>query len=159
MRLKADRQSGKIAAILLAVHHPPISFTSAKPSSTEMSDKLDEACKQAGIWPDAVLSGHTHIYQRATRTVGSRQIPYIIAGSGGYDDNATKKHSPSSLEQRSSPTLRLDSVLYNYGYLRLILNQKAKGQPATLRIEFRTPSNQGQPADRCTLDLSKNVLI
>jgi len=157
-RLKADRQSGKIAAILLAVHHPPISFTSAKPSSTKMSAKLDEACNQAGIWPDAVLSGHTHIYQRATRTIGSRQIPYIIAGSGGYDDNADKKHTTKSLQQRSSPALRLDTVLYTFGYLRLILTPKSRSQSPTLRIEFRTPSNQGQAADSCVIDLSKNVV-
>jgi uncharacterized protein YukJ len=158
-RLKADRQSGKIAAILLAVHHPPISFTSTKPSSTQMSQKLDDACNQAGIWPDAVLSGHTHIYQRATRMIGSRQIPYIIAGSGGYDDNADKPHASNSLQQRSSPTLRLDSVLYDFGYLRLILKPKAKGQSPTLRIEFRSPGNQGQAGDSCVLDLSRNVLI
>jgi|HubBroStandDraft_6_1064221.scaffolds.fasta_scaffold38039_1 uncharacterized protein YukJ len=158
-RLKADRQSGKIAAILLAVHHPPISFTSTKPSSTNMSKKLDDACNQAGIWPDAVLSGHTHFYQRATRMVGSRQIPYIIAGSGGYDDDSDKPHTKNSLQQRSSPVLRLDSVLYNFGYLRLILKPKARGQSPTLRIEYRSPSNQGQAADSCVLDLSRNVLV
>jgi uncharacterized protein YukJ len=158
-RLKARRKSGEIAAILLAVHHPPVSFSAAKPSSTHMSQKLDDACNQAGIWPDAILSGHTHIYQRATRMVGSRQIPYIISGSGGYDDNAHKKHPTNSLEQRSSPTLRLDSVLYSYGYLRLILKPKARGQSATLRIEFRSPSNQGQPLDWCVIDLSRNTLI
>lgn len=158
-RLKAARQTGKTAAILLAVHHPPISFTSTKPSSTDMNAKLDAACTEAGIWPDAVLSGHTHIYQRATRVIGSRQIPYLIAGSGGYDDNAHKKHSTSSLSQRSSDVLKLDSVLYTYGYLRLVLKPKSRTQPATLRIEFRSPSNQGQAADWCTIDLAKNVLI
>ena len=91
--------------------------------------------------------------------VGSRRIPYIISGSGGYDDNAHKRHPTNSLEQRSSPTLRLDSVLYSYGYLRLILKPKARGQSPTLRIEFRSPSNQGQPLDWCVIDLSRNTLI
>lgn len=91
--------------------------------------------------------------------VGSRQIPYIIAGSGGYDDDSDKPHTKNSLQQRSSPVLRLDSVLYNFGYLRLILKPKARGQSPTLRIEYRSPSNQGQAADSCVLDLSRNVLV
>jgi hypothetical protein len=38
--------------------------------------------------PDLVLAGHVHNYQRFTRTLdqdgANRQIPYIVAGSGGY---------------------------------------------------------------------------
>ena len=70
-----------------------------------------------------------------------------------------KAHAQSSLQQRSSPTLRLDSVLYQYGYLRLTLTPKARGQSPTLRIEFRSSSNQGQAADSCVIDLAKNVLM
>ena len=36
-------------------------------------------------YPDAVISAHAHLYQRITYTLGGgRQIPYIIAGSGGH---------------------------------------------------------------------------
>ena len=58
VRLKAKRESGEIAAVLLAVHHPPLSFSLKKPSSAQMRDALDAACQEAGFWPDAVFSGH-----------------------------------------------------------------------------------------------------
>jgi hypothetical protein len=31
-----------------------------------------------------VLSGHAHLYQRFTRKVDGREIPYIVCGSGGF---------------------------------------------------------------------------
>ena len=50
----------------------------------ELADDIDTAARAAGFWPDAVLSGHAHLYQRYTRRVDGRQIPYIVAGSGGF---------------------------------------------------------------------------
>src|ERR1019366_525024 len=40
----------------------------------------------AGIWPDLVLSGHAHLYERYTRIMKSdgRKIPYAVAATGGY---------------------------------------------------------------------------
>jgi hypothetical protein len=45
-----------------------------------MLKQIDAACKKAGIWPHAVLSGHAHNYQRFTRirnagTKNETQIP------------------------------------------------------------------------------------
>jgi hypothetical protein len=45
--------------------------------------------------PDAVLSGHAHNYQRFTRTLDGRQIPYLVVGAGGmvgYDLSRVHKH-------------------------------------------------------------------
>ncbi len=49
-------------------------------------DALDAAFAKAGRWADIVLAGHVHDYQRFTRKVASngRQIPYLVAGAGGY---------------------------------------------------------------------------
>jgi uncharacterized protein YukJ len=159
VRLKADRQSGKIAAIILAVHHPQLSFASNKPSSDTMRQDLDTACQQAGIWPDAVLSGHAHIYQRATRTIAAREIPYIVSGSGGYDASQKGK-TAAPPKSPASKDVKLVHMFRNYGYLRVAVNTGGRGQPPTLRIDFHSPEiNQGQPADTCVVDLSKHVLL
>jgi hypothetical protein len=48
-----------------------------------MRQSIDELCRQLDIFPDAFLSGHAHNYQRYTRRTGGKQIPYIVAGTGG----------------------------------------------------------------------------
>jgi uncharacterized protein YukJ len=67
VRLKPLREGGNIAAVLLAVHHPPMSYSTAKPSSQALRNDIDNACSQASFWPDAIFSGHAHVYQRMTR--------------------------------------------------------------------------------------------
>ena len=88
VRLKPMRESGQIAAVLLAVHHPPMSYSPSKPSSQALRNDIDQACTQADFWPDAVFSGHAHVYQRMTRTVAAdganRDIPHLVCGAGGY---------------------------------------------------------------------------
>ena len=39
---------------------------------------------EAGLWPDAILSGHAHVYQRFSRAVNGKAMPYVVAGSGGH---------------------------------------------------------------------------
>jgi predicted phosphodiesterase len=80
----AQRKMGDQRALIFAVHHPP--FTGAVghfPSPALLAD-LDAACTTAGIMPDLVLSGHSHLYERYNRTVGGRVIPYVVAGNGGF---------------------------------------------------------------------------
>ncbi|HTB97899.1 MAG TPA: metallophosphoesterase [Terracidiphilus sp.] len=73
-------------ALILAVHHPPFTGASDHFPSASMLAQIDACCQQAGIWPDLVLSGHAHLYERYTRTMKTdgSQIPYIVAGNGGY---------------------------------------------------------------------------
>ncbi len=40
--------------------------------------------QHTGRIPDAVFSGHVHNYQRFSRTIQARTVPYIVAGAGGY---------------------------------------------------------------------------
>jgi hypothetical protein len=84
-RLSALRAAGDRRAIILAVHHLP-QFYAARPDA--MSKGLDSACAAAGLWPDAVVVGHAHLYQRFIRTVNvngkDKPIPYIVCGNGGY---------------------------------------------------------------------------
>jgi hypothetical protein len=48
-----------------------------------MLKDIDSACQHAKIFPDAVLSGHAHLYGRYTRFVGNNQIPFLVLGCGG----------------------------------------------------------------------------
>jgi len=166
-RLKALRDGGEFRAVLLAVHHPPVSFSPQKPSSVRMGNDIDTACKQANLWPDAVLSGHAHLYQRITRTLGSGdaavQIPYLISGAGGYDANLKQELDKTEFAQLdlSDPGAKLHCVLAKYGFLRVTVTVGTKSQPPTLRFEYLSPDiNGGQkPADVCVVDLDHHRLM
>jgi acid phosphatase type 7 len=71
-------------ALIVALHHPPYSADAHHGGSARMGALLDEVFQRSHRVPDMVLSGHVHNYQRFTRTIAGRQIPYIVAGAGGY---------------------------------------------------------------------------
>jgi hypothetical protein len=99
--------------------------------SAAMLKTIDTCCTQAGQWPDMVLSGHAHLYERYTRIMKSdgRQIPYIVAGNGGYYDlSGLKKNKqgqkPVAGKQSESDgagnTITLDSYSdTQFGFLRI----------------------------------------
>lgn len=130
---QADPQNNNPQALIIAVHHPPFTGSSQHFPSATMLAQIDSCCQQAAIWPDIVLSGHAHLYERYTRTMkpDGRQIPYIVAGNGGYYDLSKMKLNAAGEKpkpgQHSEPdgqgnTINLDA--YNetdYGFLRLTL--------------------------------------
>ncbi len=79
-RVKSGNYTG---AVIIAVHHPPFTGGSTHGGSPLMLQDIDNACQAAGVWPHAVFSGHSHNYQRFTRTVNGLQVPYVVAGCGG----------------------------------------------------------------------------
>jgi len=81
---KAEREKGQWRALIIATHHPPFTGSPEHVPSPTMLKQIDRACASAGIQPDLHLSGHAHLYERYTRTVGGKQIPYVVAGMGGY---------------------------------------------------------------------------
>jgi uncharacterized protein YukJ len=166
VRLKLKRASGEIAAVILAVHHPPMSFSAAKPSSMALRNDIDTACQKAGIWPDAILSGHAHLYQRMTRTVTlgnqSLDVPHVICGAGGINITVTQEVDRADMKvlDSSDPNFRLHQFLAHFGYLRLTVTPKAGSQNGTLRIEFLSPNIQAAgAADTCVLDLETRTLV
>jgi 3',5'-cyclic AMP phosphodiesterase CpdA len=72
--------------LILAMHHPVFSADRMHGSNLELRDALDACFASAGRAPDAVFSAHAHNYQRFTRIYEGREIPYVVAGSGGYDE-------------------------------------------------------------------------
>lgn len=125
---------GSPFALIIAVHHPPFTGSSEHFPSAAMLAQIDSCCQQTGIWPDLVLSGHAHLYERYTRTMQSdgRQIPYVVAGNGGYYNLSKLKTNAQGQKptagQHSEPdgqgnTISLDQ--YNdtgYGFLRITVS-------------------------------------
>jgi Calcineurin-like phosphoesterase len=113
--ISADRQAGKRKALVFATHHPPYTAGGHSPS-TEMLADIDSVCQQTGVMPDMFLSGHAHSYQRYTRelSVNGRalQIPYIVAGTGGINDQAV----PQATGQKTGDHTFVKSMK-GYGYL------------------------------------------
>lgn len=161
-RIKDEKFKG---AVILAVHHPPYTF-GKHITSLAMLKEIDAICSEVGVWPHAVLSGHAHNYQRFTRTIGKRQIPYVVCGNGGHPPlqkisvDATLR-TPISMPGFEQPE-REDSVsLDNYdfksfGYLRVIVDAEQ------LRIEFH-PEGDGvttkTPDDFVTVLLKDGTLV
>jgi hypothetical protein len=75
----------KDEALIVALHHPPLSADSHHGASAAMRDMLDGAFEAAKRTPDLVLSGHIHTYQRFSRPLDNGQtLAYVVPGAGGY---------------------------------------------------------------------------
>jgi hypothetical protein len=111
-RIKQEKYPG---AVILAMHHPPFSYSPRSRSggaggnhgsSTEMLKEIDTVCHDVGVYPHAVLSGHAHNYQRYTRLMafGSMKeigVPFIVCGDGGHNVNPLVQ--PHRGEQAQDP--------------------------------------------------------
>ena len=147
--LAAQRKPGARKALIVAVHHPPYS-NGGHSGSPEVLSALDQACNQAGIMPDAVLSGHAHNYQRHTRRLTFKgkamQIPFIVAGCGGHNDLPVAAAHGQVIGDRT-----YDKALRGYGYLMVTVSS------ASLKIElWQMPSAGKTPFDSVTVDLATN---
>ncbi len=150
-RIAKEKYAG---AVIIAVHHPPFT-TGNHGGSPLMLKEIDAACKAAGVWPHAVLSGHAHSYQRYTRVTGGMEIPYVISGNGGHGLTPLTRKGAQSLRTpmaiAGAAGVTLDSYDdKGYGYLRVIANA------SQLRIEYH-PAGDGAgaktPDDSVTVDL------
>ena len=163
-RVKTDKFAG---AVLIAVHHPPYTF-GKHTGSAVMLKEIDACCIAAGVWPHAILSGHSHNYQRFTRAlpVGktTRQIPFLVVGNGGHGltriSGGTAVRTPQQMPIFAQPE-RNDTVIFenyddtNYGYARILVDA------AQLRIEYH-PASDGAtaktPDDAVTVDLATGTI-
>jgi Calcineurin-like phosphoesterase len=108
--------------VIVGLHHPPYSVDSHHGGSQQMGDILDQAFTGSGRVPDMVLSGHVHDYQRFTRTINGKPVPYIVSGNGGY-------HNLHQLASDASPGQSIASdVVFEfgdasqYGFMKLTVN-------------------------------------
>ena len=113
----------KIRALVLAVHHPPYASGLNEsgfghPGNPDLLADLDDACKQAEIWPNVVLSAHSHNYQRYMRKVeignSQRVVPYFIVGVGGIQT----QNIPTPIGTTSADgKVRYANAVESYGFL------------------------------------------
>jgi hypothetical protein len=153
--LNRIKTQGFTGAVIIAVHHPPFTGGSEHGASPLMLADIDACCTAAGVWPHAVFSGHSHNYQRYTRTMKGMQTPYIVAGCGGHNPLSPMRTTVRTPYQINS-TLTLNSVdATDYGYLRVVVNA------TTLTIEYHPQSDGGTtktPDDVVTVNLAAHTI-
>lgn len=154
VRLKKLR-SGGLPAVILAIHHFPRWFPDQKPADPT-SAAIDAACKKAGFWPDAVICGHAHLYQRVVRQDTGQDIPYVLTGAGGHIVTPGEEVGKSYMKQLD-PHLGL--TIFESGYVRATVASPSPGDP-TLRFEYRSVKPKGSdPDDACEVNLKTNKLV
>lgn len=160
--------------VLIMVHHPPYSLDESHGGSPAVADALDTAIVNTAAepakrrWPDAVFSGHVHSYQRYTRRVEGREIPYLVAGSGGRAHKRKKVDQfmeweghppiePGFQTLPRDPALDLQLVaadMSDPGFLNLSIDANKRELRCTY---WRVPFDEAQPVDwqdAFTLDLN-----
>ena len=152
--IAAQRKLGTRKALIVAVHHPPFSGGGHGPSTGMLAD-MDNSCKTAGIMPDAVLSAHSHNYQRFTRYFPfggvNMQIPFYVVGCGGH--GITPVGHASGIRNGDHT---FDNSLSGYGYLTVTVNAKQ------IIFKFNEVNIDGskQPYDKVIIvNLSNNQIV
>ncbi|MBV9195935.1 MAG: metallophosphoesterase [Solirubrobacterales bacterium] len=152
-RLEQQRTGGDQRAIIVACHHPPASVDAKHGGGTGLSQDLDKAFTEAGVAPDAVLSGHAHLYQRYTRALNDREIPYVVAGSGGFAAERPKGGLPPAPITVGDFTLVRDPII-EFGYLTLTVDMTTERG----KLAIRWSGTQGS-TDAVTVDLGSGRIV
>jgi hypothetical protein len=118
------KQAAPHKPVLVGLHHPPYSVDSHHGGSRHMADALDEAFNDSGRVPDLVLSGHVHDYQRFTRTIGEKKVPYVVSGNGGYF-NLHQLASGAAPGEQLAPDLVFEyGDASKHGFLKLTVTER-----------------------------------
>src|SRR5205807_895298 len=117
----------KTLPIIVTMHHPVFSADAVHGGNSNLLALIDTSVASSGRSPDLVLTAHVLNYQRFVRTQEGRQVPYIVAGGGGYHN--LHKVAPTSGGEPPVPPWQLpsphaDTVLQAYvddrfGFLRI----------------------------------------
>lgn len=120
--------------LFVTMHHPILSADDHHSGSTAMENALAQAESQSGRIPDIIFAGHVHNYQRFTRTRDGRDVPYIVAGAGGYHN---LHHVVKVNGQKIVPPVQIggaDATLESY----------VDSRHGFLRVEVTADSVQGK---------------
>ena len=138
-------------ALVFATHHPPYS-SSGHSGSTDMNASIDAVCQKTGVTPDAFLSGHAHNYQRYTRRINGKQIPYIVAGTGGMAPQKVPIATGQPAGANSQVTY--DKALASLGYLFITVSS------TQMKFEFWPFGVEHTTAfDPFTVDLGTHAIL
>ncbi len=112
--IQKAREKNIHKALIIAVHHPPLSQGSHS-SSVDMLSDIDKACNDSGIMPDAVLAAHSHNYQRYTRYLNFKgknmEIPFLVVGTGGRGIQSVE-----AADGQRTADYTFDKSLNGFGY-------------------------------------------
>jgi hypothetical protein len=115
-----------------------------------MNQSIDDACTQAGITPDLFLSAHAHNYQRYTRHIAGKEIPYVVVGTGGMPPQPVAAAAGSPV---GGPNLTYDSAASSLGYLYVTISAQQ------LKSEFWQLGQQHTKAfDAVTVNLTTHLV-
>ncbi len=132
-------------ALILATHHPPYS-QSGHSGSQEMHQSIIDVCTKTGATPDAFLSAHAHNYQRYLRRVNGKQIPYIVAGTGGMPPQPVAPATGQPADASNQVTY--DAAVSSLGYLFVTVSAQQ------MKFEFwQLGSQHTTPYDPLTIPL------
>ncbi|HEY8781440.1 MAG TPA: metallophosphoesterase [Mucilaginibacter sp.] len=139
-------------AVIVAVHHPPFTSNNEK---NPMNDDLDDAFNKGGLWPDVVLSGHAHLYERYERDINGIKMPYIVAGCGGYN---LSPYEPASNPGKLVPpalagNTALRAYIKSFGYLKI----KVTSNKLAIIFNCIDPA-YGPASDSILIDLATHVV-
>ncbi len=150
--------------LIVAVHHPPFSGDTEHGGSSNVEKVLWEGFKAAKRYPNLILSGHVHNYQRFTSLQGKIQIPCVVAGAGGYTKlgklpKVNGQYPDPDVAIKISDTLTLERYDQdNFGFLRLEI-----GKDQILGTYFSAPyvagtSPVGGMTDRWQVDVTARTV-
>ncbi len=185
-QLKKIKDEDYAGAVLLAVHHPPFSYSPSPHaggaggnhgSSSDMLRQIDAICQNEGVYPHAFVSAHAHNYQRYTRTVHFEgqdfDVPFIVCGDGGHNVNTLVRGRKGQVPTEPGngvnvdymdvkPSIQTGGLLLEkhddakYGYLRISVDKEQ------LRIGFHQASAgslQQSRFDMVTVNLADHTMV
>jgi 3',5'-cyclic AMP phosphodiesterase CpdA len=154
-------------ALIVSVHHPPFSGDVEHSGSSVVDQALMNAFKAVKRYPNLILSGHVHSYQRFTNVVqgpkGQLQIPYVVAGAGGYT-NLGKLQQVQGAYPKAPLSLGNGLTLEqydqdNFGFLRVEVS-KTQIVGTYLSAPYSVGGTPAAKAvDNFTIDLAKNTVV
>ncbi|MGA7169757.1 MAG: metallophosphoesterase, partial [Candidatus Sulfotelmatobacter sp.] len=118
-------------ALIVTIHHPPFSGDTEHSGSSVADQILSNSFQAVKRYPNLILSGHVHNYQRFTSVVkgpkGQLQLPYVVAGAGGYTKLGTLhtvNGAPPKVPLSLPNGLTLEQYdQTNFGFLRFEVSQ------------------------------------
>jgi 3',5'-cyclic AMP phosphodiesterase CpdA len=156
----------KNKALIVALHHAPFSADDEHSGSDVILTVLDNGFRESGRLPDAVFSGHVHNYQRFTRNLGKRQIPYIVVGTGGHSKlhyMQKQKGVPIDIPLKlpDQPNVMLENYCdHRYGFMRVhVTPDKLSGKFYSVASPHKLWDQTREKKDEFELDLHKHKLL
>ncbi len=153
-------------ALIVTIHHPPFSGDTEHSGSSVADQILSSSFQAVKRYPNLILSGHVHNYQRFTSAVkgpnGQLQIPYLVAGAGGYTKLGTL-HTVNGAAPKVPLSLPNGLTLEqydqtNFGFLRFEVS-KTQIVGTYLSAPYVTGATPAASVvDSFVIDLAKNTV-